>query len=192
MSDPLFGLFRSNIRHLDEATQRRLFFAFRKLVYPGLVFLLGDHALAEDAVQEAFIKAMQRGPAMKHDTHIKAWLKQVARNAAIDLMRKNKKYRPILDPDSVIDNEEKPSLALPATSVEEVVEQMIRNERLVEALQELKHEHRVALYLRYMEGLSIREIASLLHIRESASGKRLERAKARLAELFVRKWGDSR
>lgn len=191
MSDDLFGVFRSNVRNLDDATQRNLYYALHQLIYSNLFFLLNDHNLVEDAINEVFIKAMKHGPKTREDSNIKAWLKQVARNTAYDILRKNKKCRQFTDIETVIDNEENElQLISIMDSVEKIVEDISRNQSLVECLKQLKWEYRIVLYLKYIEDLPSKEIARLLGIKEPLMSKRLKRAKAKLAELFLNKWGE--
>ncbi|MDF2923923.1 MAG: subfamily polymerase sigma-24 factor [Paenibacillaceae bacterium] len=188
MNDALFTLFRSDIAKLDSLTQRNLFFSFRELVFRNLYFILNDWSLTEDAVQESFIKAMKKGPRIQYDSNIKAWLKQVARNTAYDMIRKNKKYCHVSDFDTVMTNDENEPHAVELT--DEYVEKMLRNEALTEALNELQHEFRVVLVLRYMEEMSYKEISNEVGISEQTAAKRVERAKKKLTNIFISKWGD--
>ncbi|MFM1655732.1 RNA polymerase sigma factor [Brevibacillus sp. B_LB10_24] len=189
MSDQLFSLFRSNVGDLDPLTQRNLFLAFRELAFQSVYFILNDRSLTEDAIQEAFIKAMVNGPRTRPDSNMKSWLKQVARNAAFDIIRKNKKYRQVSDLDSVMIYEENEQLRDFPESTDEIVENMLRNESLVETLNELKVEYRIVLVLRYLEEMSYKEIAEELGITDQVLSKRLERARKKLADLFTQKWG---
>ncbi|MDQ0090739.1 RNA polymerase sigma-70 factor (ECF subfamily) [Paenibacillus anaericanus] len=191
MSDDLFSVFRSNVRNLDDLTQRNLYYALHQLVYSNLFFLLNDHTLVEDAINEVFIKAMHHGPKTREDSNIKAWLKQVARNTAFDMLRKNKKYRQVLDIESVIDNEDSTLLTISTVEpIEKIVEDMSRSASLIACLEQLKWEYRIVLYLKYIEEMPSKEIAHLLGIKEPLMSKRLKRAKAKLAELFLNEWGD--
>lgn len=191
MSDDLFSVFRSNVRNLDDLTQRNLYYALHQLVYSNLFFLLNDHTLVEDAINEVFIKAMSHGPKTREDSNIKAWLKQVARNTAFDMLRKNKKYRQVFDLESVIDNEESSFLTISTVDpIEKIVEDMSRSASLIACLEQLKWEYRIVLYLKYIEDMPSKEIAHLLGIKEPLMSKRLKRAKAKLAELFLNEWGD--
>ncbi|ANY65658.1 hypothetical protein BBD42_03660 [Paenibacillus sp. BIHB 4019] len=187
MDELILGLFRSNVRELDELTQRKLFMTYREFVYRYIYLMLHDHAFTEDVIQEGFIKAMEFGPKTKADSNIKAWLMQVTRRTAIDFIRKNKKYHLVFDLESVIIYEN--SELLNPTS--EIVEKTLQNELLLEALNELRLNQRIILVMRYIEYMSYKEIAKELNINEHALGKRIERAKKSLANLFKGKWGEN-
>ncbi|WP_161605058.1 hypothetical protein [Brevibacillus massiliensis] len=91
-----------------------------------------------------------------------SWLKQVARNAPFDIIRKNKKYRQVSDLDSVMIYEENEQPRDFPDSTDEIVENMLRNESRVETLYELKVEYRIVLVLRYLEEMSYKEIRKRL------------------------------
>ncbi|MED1786620.1 sigma factor [Brevibacillus laterosporus] len=55
-----------------------------------------DHSHSEDIIQEAFLKAIKNGPKMRSDTNIPAWIKLLARNTALDFLRKSKRDRQVL------------------------------------------------------------------------------------------------
>ncbi|WNQ10091.1 RNA polymerase sigma factor [Paenibacillus aurantius] len=191
LSDQEFELFRVNIHSLNHEAQRRLFLAYRQWVYRDIYFLLNDHALTEDCIQETFMKAVRSGPKTRSDSRMGAWLKKLARNGAYDFLRKLKKYRQMSGLDDVIDKEEA-FYSLPVEKVEDMVERMQRNEILHATIQELKPDYRVVLFLHYIAELSYSEISAELGITEQVLTQRLARARKKLAGHFIRKWGDDR
>ena len=58
-----------------------------------LIRLVGDFDLAEDALQEAFAVALERWPAAELPSNPRAWLVNVARNKAIDRVRRQIAFR---------------------------------------------------------------------------------------------------
>src|ERR1700752_3886214 len=58
-----------------------------------LIRLVGDFDLAEDALQEAFAVALERWPAAEPPSNPRAWLVNVARNKAIDRLRRQTAFR---------------------------------------------------------------------------------------------------
>lgn len=191
MSEELLSVFRSDIRNLDEITQKNLYYALYQLTYPQLLFLLNDHALAEDAVNEVFIKAMRSGPKTKPDSNIKAWLKQIARNTAFDILRKNKKYRQFSEIENVIDTKNSKSFNGITEDIDKMIDNLIRTESISTCLGLLKWEYRVVLYLKYIEDKSSKEIAKMLGIKEPVMSKRLKKARSALAEVLTQTWGDN-
>jgi RNA polymerase sigma factor (sigma-70 family) len=183
-------LLRRNIHTLDADTQRKVFFSFRQLVYRDIYFLLHDHALTEDVIQEAFMKAIAKASQTREDSNLKAWLRQVSRNTAYDMLRKNKRFRHVIHLSTVNVNEEAEDPFVSPLDVEETVERMLRDETLHEAMGELKYEYRLVLFLYYIAGLSYAEIAKETGITEQILTQRLARARKKLAVHFSGKWGD--
>ena len=190
MSESLFFLFRSNFYALDEQTQRNLFLSFRELVYRDVLFLLNDPGLAEDSIQNAFMKIIEHGPKTRADSNMPAWLRRVARNAALDLLRKNKKYRQMFGLERVNTNEELSCASAVDTAIDERVERAIRDEALHQAIGELSPDHRTVILLHYIMEKPYQEIVRELGITEQVLTQRLARARKRLAQLFRLKWSD--
>lgn len=186
-----FQLFRTDIHRLDGETQRRLFLAFRELVYRDLVLILNDHAFAEDVIQDSFMKAVRSGPKTREGSTMKAWLRLLCRNTAYDLLRKNKKYRQISGAGLVYTDEDDDVADPNAEQTDKLAERNIRDEALHEALRELKYEYRIVLYLHYMMEMSYAEIGKELNITEQVLTQRLARARKKLAGYFHEKWGDA-
>lgn len=183
-------LLRQGFRSLEADTQREVFHAFRQLVYQDIYFLLHDHALTEDVIQEAFLKAVSKAPKTRENSNMKAWVRQVARNTAYDMLRKNKRFRHVQPLSSVSDNEEADGIFVSQEDVEEIVVRMLRDQTLHEAIRELKLEYRVVLLLYYIAGLSYAEIVQETGISEQVLTQRLARARKKLASQFSGKWGD--
>lgn len=189
-NEELYVYLRCDFDSLDGELQRGVFISFRQLVYRDIYFLLSDHSLTEDVIQEAFLKAIRKGPSTREDSNIRAWLRQVSRNTAYDMLRKNKRFRHVIGLTTVSGNEESEEAFVSPLDVEETVERMLRDETLHQALSELKLEYRVVLFLYYIVGLSYAEIAREIGISEQVLTQRLARARKKLAVQFSGKWGD--
>lgn len=81
---------RGNFHHLDNSSQELIYHSFRELIYRDICLLFRNHALAEDVVQESFIKIVEQAPKLRNTTNMKAWIKKVARNTAYDYLKKIK------------------------------------------------------------------------------------------------------
>ena len=146
--------------------------------------MLGDFDLAEEAVQEAFVVALERWATDGLPDNPGAWITRVARNKAIDRLRREKTYtvkREILEglerlePDAeVIVPDDTP--ALPDDRL-----------RLVFTCchPALAPEARVALTLRTLGGLSTSEIAAAFLTSESTMAQRLVRAKRKIRDAGI-------
>ena len=107
------------------------------------------------------------------------WLYRVAANAAISKHRSRKRRRA-----QVLGFDEEAMARLPAPgSVEETVEGRVGAGELESALRLLPEQHRAAIVLRDVYGMSIPEIAGVLKVSETAAKVRVHRARKRLKEL---------
>ncbi|MDY0019289.1 MAG: sigma-70 family RNA polymerase sigma factor [Anaerolineae bacterium] len=142
----------------------------------GMIYrLCGDMATAEDAAQEAFIRAWQALPRYKPQGAFRSWLYRIAYNAAMDMVRR--------DPQSV--DIESVVLAAPERGPEVAVTRKEAGEAVREAVLALPTASRAVLILREYEGLSYQEIAAALDIPVGTVMSRLNYARSRLRELLV-------
>jgi RNA polymerase sigma-70 factor (ECF subfamily) len=145
-----------------------------------LIRVTGDFDLAEEAVQEAFVVALERWPHEGVPANPGAWITQVARNRAIDRLRRENVLR-----DKVAALERLEALhAEPAAGPGERLGE-IEDDRLRLIFTcchpALAIEARVALTLRSLGGLSTGEIARAFLSSESAMAQRIVRAKRKIA-----------
>jgi RNA polymerase sigma-70 factor (ECF subfamily) len=138
--------------------------------------LLGDAHLAEDAVQDAMQAAIERPPRSRGA--LTAWLRTVVRRCALDLRRGEKRRR------------SRELLARSPNDTSHTHEQVELMQRVLAAVQALPEPYRTTVWLRYYEGRSPREIASLLREPVKTVKTRLWRALARLREVLDRRCGN--
>jgi RNA polymerase sigma-70 factor (ECF subfamily) len=137
--------------------------------------MCGDANLAEDAAQEAFIRAWQHLSSYRPRAPFRNWVYRIATNAALDALRREQKT---VDIDAL-------SLAAGGRGPEATVEGKERAERVQQAVLVLPPASRVVLVLREYEGLSYREIADTLGIPIGTVMSRLNYARNRLRESLA-------
>lgn len=149
-----------------------LYRKYTKQVYLYLYSLCHNHALAEDLMQETFLKAFCT--AEKAGDAMLPWLLVVARNLYLDLWRREKRIAGWEESD-VTDGGE------------EILEQMIKkeqNQRLYRAILRLKDTEREAVELYYFAGLSQDAISRVLNLSYSNTRVILYRAKQKLKRML--------
>lgn len=124
-------------------------------IYRFLYWRTNDHALAEDITSNVFEKAWRSRDSFRGGS-AKAWLFRIARNLLIDHWRL-KKDEPLENEDLVVST---------ATSVEETMDNTFRKEALERALGKLPPEMRTVLKLRFIDGLSAKQVATKLAMTE--------------------------
>ncbi len=143
--------------------------------------------LAEDAVQDALIRALQRWPFTGLPEAPEAWLFRTARNRALDRLRRSARWESELPEEEVrgrVDALERmavapPSSTAPGTPLDDDELALL----FLCAHPELPTDGSVALTLRTVGGLSTREIAAAFLVPESTMAQRIVRAKRTFARL---------
>jgi RNA polymerase sigma-70 factor (ECF subfamily) len=83
------------IRDGDTQAVAQLYQDLQKPIYILAYSILRSHALAEDAVQESFVKVMSRASAYQPIGSARAWVMRIARNTAIDMLRSEGRALPL-------------------------------------------------------------------------------------------------
>ena len=138
--------------HLIEKYQHRL------LRY--LLYLTGRREMAEDFFQETWIRVLERGSQYDGRHEFSTWLFTIARNLVIDDLRRK---RPA-SLDSLADEDAAAPFDLPATgqtSAFDATVQREQNEQISAGMQHISAEYRESLLLRFQEGMSLEEIATV-------------------------------
>jgi RNA polymerase sigma-70 factor (ECF subfamily) len=168
-----------------QATLRGDLRAFEALVerHRDVVFRVASRvagrADAEDVTQDAFLRAFHRLERFRADASFRAWLLQIAHNAAVDHLTR-RRPEPVEDAGEQEHGPEREVARLPA----ERLESRERIARLERKLRGLSPEHRAVLVLRDIEGLSYEEIAGITQAPLGTVKTRLFRARRHLIEML--------
>lgn len=153
-----------------------LYLEYRQLMFAVANGILNDGPLAEDAVQQAFLKIFEH---MDQISEIccpktKGFVVIIVKRTAIDLYRKRKRQNEISFDELDGTAGEAPEPAAGG---------------LTEAIEALPETYSAPLLLKYGHGCSDCEIAELLSLTEAAVRKRITRAKKRLSEALLKTGG---
>ncbi len=150
-----------------------------------LIRVLGDFDLAEEAVQDAFAKAVETWPTQGVPRNPGAWITTTARNAAIDRVRRRRRLAEKTD---LLRREAEVAAGTTGAS-EEVTDTDAIDDRLRLIFTcchpALAPEARVALTLRTLGGLSTPEIARAFLVPEVTLAQRLVRAKKKIRDAGI-------
>lgn len=142
-----------------------------------LRLVLGDARLAEEAVSEAFARALAAWPQVRTMDSPGGWLYRVALNQARSWLRRRGLERRYLD------MHEPGDVAVAAADLDD---------DLWEAVRALPPRTRTALALRYVADLPEKEVAAIMRITRGAVAATLHRARTRLAEQLTVKLEEER
>ncbi len=148
-----------NIQQIFERQHRR--------VYRIAMMMLQNSADAEDAVQNVFLKFVEKGQEFNDEEHENAWFITVTKNYCKDQLKSTWKKQ--------VDFTEIPETA----SSEEEAE-----DNLLPYIMKLKEKYREVLYLYYYEEYSVREMARILGRGESTLQTQLSAARGKLKKIL--------
>jgi RNA polymerase sigma-70 factor (ECF subfamily) len=164
----------------DQYAFGRLVVAYQTPVYNLAYRMLGNSAEAEDAAQEAFLRAYTHLRSYDPNRPFRSWLLSIASHYCIDRLRRRRiTWLPledeIADPYQMTNNNPNPETVTSHREQEEQIQKM---------LGALSSTDRVAITLRYWYDCSYEEIAEMLNLTVSAVKSRLHRARRTLAEAL--------
>jgi RNA polymerase sigma-70 factor (ECF subfamily) len=158
--------------------------AARPQAVAALLRYFRDLDLAEEAFQDACLRALKSWPANGPPRDPAAWLIMVGRNAAIDSVRRRAKQTELPDEDALSDlsdAEADQAESLDASDYRDDVLRLL----FICCHPDLPATQQVALALRIVSGLSVKQIAKAFLVGESAMEQRITRAKAKVAGAGV-------
>ncbi len=185
--------------HVDRALARRILGgddeAFRELFdrfFPRLyrfavAHLGGDRDAAQDVVQQTFCNAIERLDSYRGEAALYTWFCQICRNACADHFRRNGRggARVVLLEDQPDARAILESLAAPESEQPEAGAWQAQVQRVVVAtLDALPGRYGDVLEWKYIDGLSVREIAGRLSLGEKAAESLLTRARTSFREAI--------
>jgi len=178
---------------LVRATQDGDVSAFEELVerYDRKLFRIAEHIThnredAQDAVQEAFLKAFRHVGDFREDSQFSTWLIRITVNQALMKLRKQRTINEVsFDDDFQAEGDIFPrEVADWAPNPEELYERSELRNILVKAFEGVRPILRTVFVLRDIEGLSIDQTAEVLDLSPTAVKARLFRARLQLRELL--------
>ena len=132
-------------------------------LFRAALAILGDVHGAEDAVQETFLRYLEKRPELRDENHERAWLLKVTANLCKSALRRRQRHPAV----ELLD-------VYPAPDGD--------TGELVEAILELPANQRAAVHLFYYEGYSTGEIAAILGQRPGTVRSHLSRAREALRQ----------
>ena len=149
-----------------------LYRSSRDDLYAYVLTLLRDRAAAEDVTAVAFERAYRRRRTFdRHRGDERGWLFGIARNAALDELRRRRRTAAlVVDPEDVSEDE----------LADSGDEDAVRRASVREALESLAPRERELISLKFHAGLTNAELASVLGVSESNAGTMLHRAVQKL------------
>ena len=153
--------------------------SYSKSVYNIALNFFAERDIASDVTQEIFIKVFHNLDKYKEEKNFSSWIFAISRNYCIDYWRKNKKY--MLNSRELDENI---GTGKPTPEENLILESEI--DGLRKKLAQLDPELRLIIILRDIQDLSYQEIAERFSIPEGTVKSRINRARLKLAQAYMR------
>ena len=147
--------------------------------------ILRDTHAAEDAAQEAFVKAYRELARFRTDMPFRPWLVRIAQNVALNEVRARGRRGGVLQRVGILSSRAEPP-------PDDAVVAASESERVLQAIAELSVDDQRILHLRYFLELPEREIAAALDAPAGTVKSRLHRASRRLRDVIEHRYPDLR
>ncbi len=163
----------------DREAFRLLFEAYKDRVFSIAVYSFqGDQTAAGDVTQQIFLKLMTSINQFRGESQFTTWLHRLVVNTCIDEQRRRKRYLGFGE-----------TVVFPTTGERKPPERRYERKELADcvkaAISELKPKFRMAVLLKYVEGLSYEEIAEVLGCSKGTVASRLNRGHKELARRLA-------
>lgn len=171
----------------DEAAVEALVAQYEAKVFGLALRLTRNREDAEEVLQDVFWRILQNIDSFRGESKLSSWIYRIATNTALMKLRERPKFQripleeelgPVMTEDGMIAEPVVDWTQLPSDELE----RKELAQRLEEAIDQLPPDHRAALVLRDIEGLSTEEACEVLNLSVPALKSRLHRAR-----LFLRK-----
>jgi RNA polymerase sigma-70 factor (ECF subfamily) len=169
----------------DGAAFNQVVLAYRKRILGTIARLISRPEDVEDVGQEVFLRLYFSLDQLRSAEVFEPWLYRLTANAAYDYLRKRRRRME----SRMADLSEQQVLAADALAGEKVNRDEGQRKRIRETvdalLDRVSEEDRVLLTLKEVEGLSLRELGKIYHVKENALKVRLFRARQRVLKAFA-------
>ena len=145
---------------------------YYKAMYNVSFRIVSDSVLAEDIMQESFLKAFTKLTSYDGTVTFGAWLKRIVINTSINELKKTSKYQiePLSDSLELVDYKEDEN-----TNYTD-----LKANQVIKTIQSLKLNYKIILTLFFIEGYDLEEITSILNISNENCRTMMSRAKENL------------
>lgn len=162
----------------DEFAFVSLYNRYKDAVYGFCLKMVHDEALAQDLMQETFLRVYENRERLMKADSFKSWMFTIARNQCLNRIRRRKREVPLEK-----ERGEEPVVPKGKTPVARL-EKSEQIDLVDRCLQQLKPSYREVIILREYQGLSYKEIAAVTRSTLSAIKSRLFKARRKLATIL--------
>jgi RNA polymerase sigma-70 factor (ECF subfamily) len=170
----------------DLSSFNELVLTYQDVVYRQALWILRDERAAEDATQEAFLRAYLNLHTF-HGGPFRPWMLRITTNFCLDQVR-HQKIRPTTPLEEYNQDgeeiENSPHLIDPAAPIEELIERSDQETAILDCINHLPSEYRVAIIMVDLQGLDYSEASKTLGVPMGTFKSRLSRARCQVRDFL--------
>ena len=170
----------------DRASQERLVRLYERRIFGLIVRMVGNREDARDILQETMVKALTSLHMYDATYSFTSWIFRIASNKSLDFLRRRKLELRIFTHDA---EDRTDLIADKAAPMDEVIAQKLDWDVFEGCMEKLDPRYRAALFLRYKDGLSYREIGNVLSVPVGTVKTLLHRGRGELKRLVRERLG---
>lgn len=158
----------------EQSAQLEIYKKYYRAMYNTALRILKNSFEAEDMMQESFLIAFTKLSTFKGEVTFGAWLKRIVINKCLTQLKKNKRFEEVkleVAQQSPIEDEEFDYSS-------------IKSEEVINSINSLKDNYRIAITLHLIEGYDYEEVAEIMNITYQNSRTTISRAKNKLREIL--------
>ncbi len=160
----------------DQAAFGKIYELHQPVVFRYVYYRVGDVSTAEDLTSTVFTRLVEKIDSYRYRGHpLLAWIYTIARNVVADYHRDTERSRVVPLDDRLVDR---------SSNVESAVQRRLTKSRLAAAMTELTEEQRQVVILRFIEGMSCKEVGRMLDKSTGAVKALQHRGLAALARIL--------
>jgi RNA polymerase sigma-70 factor (ECF subfamily) len=175
----------------DRDAMERLLMRAQEVAYRFSLLVCGHPEDAEDVMQDALLKTYQRVTQIAEPDAFRTWLYATVRNACLMKRRRRagepSQFVPLVSEDAGDGASRAVDVADRAPAIDQQIGDVLMARRIRDALQRLPPPYRMIVVLREIEGLSTKEVATVMGLSEANVKTRLHRARLMLREQLERR-----
>ena len=165
----------TSVRPADDI--ERIIDSYGNMLFRIALTTIGNTSDAEDAVQETFIKYIDKKMSFSQPEQEKAWLIRVLINKCRDVLRFYTRHQEI-DIDELSEY----------LSTDEQDDDRARDSGILDALMKIPEKFRTVMVLHYVEEYGVKDIARMMHLTVLAVKMRLQKGRKLLEEIYRREY----
>src|SRR6056297_2093151 len=158
----------------DRKYQELLYRKYAKKMYGICLSYARDRSMAQDMLQDGFIKVFKKIDTFKEQGSLEGWIRRIITNTALDHLRKKSKLYEFIDDNKEVEEERMDNSIL----------ENINADGIFSMIKQLPEGAKAVFNLYAVEGYSHKEIAEKLEITEGTSKSQFKRARSLLKTLL--------